>query len=234
MSHVYIYTLSDSLTNEIRYVGKTKNLIQRKYNHLNKSRDKNTHKRNWINLLIKEGRKPIMEVLDIVDDLEWKYWEKYWIQQIKAWGFRLVNCTSGGDGLSFANKTSFKKGSIPWNKGNKKPKILKPPVGKSENCVKNYFKVGHTSWNKGNIGIKLKPDKNVYQYSALTGCFLNKWNTAKHASISLNINAQAIGQCARGVLKTSGGFIWSYNYTENKKPILYTGKTNNKIKLKLQ
>ena len=37
----------------------------------------------------------IME-LDYVDD--WKFWEKYWIEQFKVWGYDLRNRNSGGGG----------------------------------------------------------------------------------------------------------------------------------------
>ena len=58
-NYVYIYTLTDPITNQVRYVGKTKNLKQRRHNHLNKCLDKNTHKRNWINSLRKIEKRPI-------------------------------------------------------------------------------------------------------------------------------------------------------------------------------
>lgn len=40
-----------------------------------------------------------MEVLDIVENDEWQFWEQYWISQTKAWGFNLTNLTIGGDGI---------------------------------------------------------------------------------------------------------------------------------------
>jgi len=46
MEKVYIYTLEDPISEEIRYVGKANNPINRFKNHLNSARDKNTHKRN--------------------------------------------------------------------------------------------------------------------------------------------------------------------------------------------
>jgi hypothetical protein len=95
------------------------------------------------------------------------------------------------------------------------------------------FKKGHSAWNKGKKG-KLKPDKNVHQYSAITGEFIKTWKTAKIASIELECNAESIGQCARGTNKTAGGYIWSYIKLEKIKPIRYKGKTNNKIKNKLK
>lgn len=234
MKTVYIYTLADPTNGQIRYVGKTRNLFQRRHNHLNSCRDKNTHKRNWVNQLRRLGYLPVMEVIDEVPESEWKYWEKYWIQQTKSWGFNLVNHTEGGDGLSFGNQTSFKPGLQPWNKGKSKPKPVKPPRGKSPNTVKFQFQPGHPSWRRGLRGVKNKPDKNVHQYSALTGKYIATWRTARHASVELNINEEGIGQCARGKAKTAGGFIWSYDKYDCMQSIIYTGKTNNRVKTKLK
>jgi hypothetical protein len=106
----YIYTLKDPINNEIRYVGKANNPKVRLRNHLNISKKDQIYKRNWILKLRKLEVKPIMEVIDTVPIDEWEFWEKYWISQMKTWGFKLINYTSGGDGCSFENQTSFKKG----------------------------------------------------------------------------------------------------------------------------
>lgn len=110
METTHIYTLSDPITNEVRYVGKANNVSQRYMAHLNRARKHQTHKWSWIQSLKKKGLKPIIDVIDIVDIEDWIFWETYWIAQMKQWGFNLVNYTDGGDGCSFANQTSFKKG----------------------------------------------------------------------------------------------------------------------------
>ena len=106
----YIYTLKDPISNEIRYVGKSNNPKQRFKAHLNKCRKHQKHKSNWIEKLKKLGLKPIFEIINTVPIDEWKFWEKYWISQMKTWGFNLINYTEGGDGCTFSNQTSFKKG----------------------------------------------------------------------------------------------------------------------------
>lgn len=110
MKFTNIYTLSDPETNEIRYVGKTNNISQRYRAHLNKARKHQTHKKNWIESLKNKKLKPILKIIDIVPIEDWIFWEKYWISQIKTWGFNLVNHTGGGDGCTFGNQTSFKIG----------------------------------------------------------------------------------------------------------------------------
>ena len=207
---VFIYTLEHPITNEVRYVGKTKNPKMRFHNHCNKLHNEKTHKRNWINNLRKENLRPVMEILDEVEESEWKYWEKFWIEQFRQWGFNLVNHTSGGDGLTIGNITSFKKGHRPWNYGTRKPKILKGNRGRTENSIKNQFKKGVKPWNTGIKGVKLKHDKNVYQFNKERTIMIRKWNTAKEAGNTLNINIEGIGQCARGNSKSCGGYYWNY------------------------
>jgi hypothetical protein len=91
-----IYTLSDPRTNEIRYVGKTVSpLVERLRQHISTARRLNrTHNHYWINSI----GTPIIEALE---ECEWQSSqerESYWISQMKAWGFSLVNHTSGGEG----------------------------------------------------------------------------------------------------------------------------------------
>ena len=98
MEYTYIYSLSDPITHEIRYIGKTNNIVKRLYGHLTKSNlVKYTHKNNWIKQLLLYGSKPIIEIIDKVPNSEWIFWEIYWISQFKVWGFNLTNLTDGGD-----------------------------------------------------------------------------------------------------------------------------------------
>jgi hypothetical protein len=227
---IYIYSLEHPLTGEVRYIGKTKNLKMRFKNHCNKLHNEKSHKRNWINSLRKEKLRPVMKIVDEVSELDWKYWEKYWIEQFRQWGFNLVNHTSGGEGLTVGNQTSFKKGNISWNKGKgnvkkcficdkefQSSKTAKK-ISCSKECAsivrsiatkKTQFTKESVAWNKG-LSIKLKPDKNVYQFNKQKTIMIKKWNSAKEAGNTLNINIAGIGQCARGASKSCGGYYWNY------------------------
>lgn len=211
---VFIYTLEHPITNEVRYVGKTKNPKMRFHNHCNKLHNEKTHKRNWINNLRKENLRPVMEILDEVEESEWKYWEKFWIEQFRQWGFNLVNHTSGGDGLTIGNITSFKKGHRPWNYGTRKPKILKGNRGRTENSIKNHFQKGFIPWNKNHSGYTTSKAKKVYQYCPYTGEFIKEWNSVKEVFLELNINAASIAHCCRLKSKSAGKFIWRYTKKE--------------------
>lgn len=134
----YIYTLTDPETNKVRYVGKTNNINQRYKAHLNRARKNQIHKKNWIETLKKKGLKPIIEVIDIVPIENWIFWETYWIAQFRTWGFDLINYTLGGDGCTFANQTSFKKGNKSWNEGTAFKKVC--IICQEEFKVSPYFK----------------------------------------------------------------------------------------------
>jgi len=102
-STTFIYALKDPRTNIIRYIGKANEPYKRYKNHLNKCRDKNTHKRNWINSLREEKLKPVLEILEEVSIDKWKDYERMYIK--KYIDCDLMNYTDGGDGATFANKT---------------------------------------------------------------------------------------------------------------------------------
>ena len=229
METVYIYTLEHPVTEEIRYVGKTRNPKMRFHNHCNKLHNEKSHKRNWINKLKKEGLKPKMKILDEVLESEWKFWERFWINQFKQWNFNLVNHTSGGDGLTLGNETSFKKGNIPWNYGTAKPKILKGNRGKTENSIKNQFKKGVKPWNKGvtgyNTSRKGKPlQKEIKEKisNTLKGKPSNKKRNIKQLDMNRNLikkfssiteakletGIKGISNVLTGRAKTAGGYLW--------------------------
>lgn len=96
---VFIYTLLDPITKEVRYVGKTLNPSQRFRKHL--IRKENNHKHSWVKSLIDKGIKPemvIIERLTVETDREWQLVERWWIQRLKDAGCRLTNLNDGGIG----------------------------------------------------------------------------------------------------------------------------------------
>ena len=96
MEKINIYTLSHPITNEIRYIGQTKNsLEQRLIGHL-KSKDR-THRTYWIKSLINNGLKPKIELIETVDKEMGPISEIFWITMFKSWGFKLCNLTDGGE-----------------------------------------------------------------------------------------------------------------------------------------
>ena len=110
----YIYALYDPLTNETRYVGKSNRPRGRYNQHININNKRKSHKISWIKSLLNENRKPYYYIIDEVPMDEWEFWEKYWIDQFRQWGFNLTNLTKGGQGGNGYSHTkeSKKKMSI--------------------------------------------------------------------------------------------------------------------------
>lgn len=119
---MYIYTLSDPRSPDIvKYVGKTNNPYFRAYTHSTPSNIKSkTPKNDWIKSLIKSGVRPKLNIIDEVPVEEWGFWETFWIQQFKAWGFNLKNINPGGEGNNGPRSEEFKRKLSLSTKGVKK------------------------------------------------------------------------------------------------------------------
>jgi len=143
MKTVLIYVLIDPRDNQIKYIGKTSQLLkQRLYGHIVESKKSNTKKNTWIQSLKVKGLKPLIEELDIVSELEWEFWEKYWIAQFKSWGFELKNMDDGGRGMS----SEFMKKNNPMFKKEVREKL-------SQSLMGNQFAKGfkHTKETKKKV-----------------------------------------------------------------------------------
>jgi hypothetical protein len=222
MLNVFIYALSDPRTNQIRYIGKSNNPYNRYSNHYNSARDKNTHKRNWINNIRKDGLRPELIILDEVPKVNWQYWEKFYISLFKSWGFDLVNYTTGGDGATFANNGSFKKGNIPHNKG-----------------------VPCKEETKQKIKDKLTGVSNVSSYKPIIQYDLEYNEIKRYKCIKDAIDesnglflAGKISQCCLGKRNHHRDFIWKYddgsgmirtNFKLKKMPVIQYDKNLNEI-----
>ena len=115
--------MKDPITDNIRYVGKTKNsLNERLRGHLKlKTGVDNKHSR-WISSLKILGLKPEIEILDICLEEDWQYVETYWISQLRSWSFDLTNQAIGGKGGDTISKHPRRLEVIDnIRKGNKKP-----------------------------------------------------------------------------------------------------------------
>jgi len=132
----------------VRYVGYTAQSKNKRLSaHLCEWRTgKRTHKNNWIKKLHSLGLCPTEETLDTATTLdELKQLEIYWIAQFRAWGFNLVNTTSGGEGVHFLN------GHNPW-KGRRhseetKKKLSSIKIGKFTDKQRDALKT------RNNVGM---------------------------------------------------------------------------------
>jgi hypothetical protein len=141
--------------------------------------------------LKQKNLKPIFEIIDEVTS-DWKFWERYWIQQFKTWGFSLTNATLGGEGLDITNSTSFKPGQTPWNKG------ISPSLKVRDQISSSL---------KGSISSKRKK---VCQYSK-EGDLLNTFDSLTLAAIAVGGCNSKISMCCRNKRKEHKNFAWKYS-----------------------
>ena len=102
MDVVFIYTLIDPITDEVRYVGKSIKPERRYREHL--TVDSNTHKSAWIKSLLKKGMEPTLKIIEECDEGNWSDREKYWVSQYD----NLSNLTEGGEDGSHSEETKEK------------------------------------------------------------------------------------------------------------------------------
>lgn len=199
------------------YIGKTKGDWR-----------KGIHNRNFNNIEYVE--------IDEVGDDEWKFWESYWIEQFKQWGFILENKNNGGGGPSSYTEEQKKKMRKPHKKGTgekiskklkgrkrgpmseeTKQKISEVRTGKPQPNISKSHKGRKITWaNK--IGHSLRgipknypnPNKKPIQQYSLEGELIQEFNSATEAGKYLNKSGNSIADCASGRQKTAYGFKWKY------------------------
>lgn len=234
----FIYCLIDPVEPDIiRYVGKSNNVSNRLYKHINESKKSNSYKNNWIKKLLSQGRRPEIKVLKEVNYKNWKYWEKFYIKKYKS--DKLTNVSSGGDGGILDEKyeeISLKK----WNRvaqiDIKTKKIIKIYLNISD--AANYIKAKSRSrisdccngkcktsmgfiWrfldkknkiiipdnNKCFIGAK----KRVAQINLITNEIIKIYNSQTEASKHLKIkDSSGISSCCKGLTKSTKGYSWRF------------------------
>jgi hypothetical protein len=189
------------------YVGKANDVVRRKHSHYQKY-----------------GNDITLTVIDEVED--WKYWEEYWIEQFKTWGFILLNQNKGGGGPERYTEEQKQKmrGPRPGT-GDKISKTLK-----QRNHTKYYTKSVRQKISEGNkipkpfsdehiqnMGIaKRKQATPVLQYD-LEDNFIKEWESKGQAAEWIkeqtgktsNVTSQ-IKDCILGKQKTAFKYKWKY------------------------
>jgi len=123
---VTIYSLSDPITGECRYVGKANDLASRIRCHRWEMKNPkfHTHKVNWLRSL--GGAEPVVAVLVMADSYKWQEAERYWIAEMRRRGCRLTNFADGGqtsplEGKGHSEATKQKLRELAIHRGCKPP-----------------------------------------------------------------------------------------------------------------
>ncbi len=91
-----IYALCDPRTKDVRYIGKTINLVERFKQHLAASRKGKLHKDRWIHTLLVLGMIPKVKVLETGNGPGWDEAERSWIAKYRAASDKITNVRDGG------------------------------------------------------------------------------------------------------------------------------------------
>ena len=193
------------------YIGKAKDATRRKH----------AHKKTY-------GLDIQSYIIDEVED--WKFWESFWIEQFKQWGFKLKNKNNGGGGPSSYTEEQKQKMKKPRMEGTgeKISKTLKErnhsqyyteeirqkmsttQKGKSKPFTEEHIK----NISKANLESK---GKNIECYT-LDGNFIKDFSCLRETKTWLlkekcihspNIDKQ-IKDCCNGRQKTCHGFKFKY------------------------
>jgi hypothetical protein len=91
---VYIYALKDPDTEDMRYVGMSKQPKIRFKAHMHDR--SNNRKGAWIAELRAAGKRPILTILEETNKENWEDRERYWIAKGRESGWPLLNIMAGG------------------------------------------------------------------------------------------------------------------------------------------
>lgn len=100
----YIYGLYCPVANEIRYVGKSDDPVNRFYSHVSaaKGRYYEHHTCRWLRKILSAGHMPRLVYLQEVAEGDcWKEAERFWVSKAIQLGWKITNSTEGGDGVVF-------------------------------------------------------------------------------------------------------------------------------------
>jgi hypothetical protein len=154
--------------------------------------------------------------IDIVPNNEWRFWESWYIELFKSWGFELENKNNGGGGRgpgwvsSPERNNKIKKSLI--NHSQYYTKEVRDKISKGNKISKPF-----SNQHKQNIGIaKRKQAKPVLQYD-LEDNFIKEWESKgqaaeyiKHQTGKTSNLTSQIKDCILGKQKTAFGFKWKY------------------------
>jgi len=207
ITSIYCLILEDGIP---FYVGKTHTTLKRRLY---------THWRTYNNKNIK------ICLIDEVSNDEWKFWECYWIEQFKVWGFSLDNKNSGGGGStkwtekqknnplrkkrlsqSLKGKLLGVEGYWKYKKHSKKTKQKMSmahkdiPLSKEHKQAISEAMMGHfktEEWKQNLSQSATKSFGRKVLQKDLNDNLIREWDSGKQASQELGLNYTAINNCCR-------------------------------------
>jgi len=194
-----IYILKDPESNEIRYIGKSNNPIKRLARHIYRAKNRIENHKNacWIRKLLKNGKTPEVEIIEVIEESKWQEREKYYIKYYKT-KYNINNISEGGEGgttLGFLGKRHSEKSKKLMSSARRGIPINQNDLnGNRRRGIRKYFD-----------SVKVK----IYQYD-LEGRFILEWESSMDAANKLNLVNSNIIKCCNSERFKCGNFRWSY------------------------
>jgi hypothetical protein len=188
------------------YIGKTKDsLNKRVYSHI---------KKYGINTQIEE--------LDLVPNSNWKFWESWWIELTKTWGFEILNQNQGGGGVKYHTTSTRNKMSDTWKSKSKieldiinekrrqsNKGLSKPGTGRKVFTLEQKIALGNRGYYKSEEFLN-KYRKPVLMLDKITNQILKEFSSISEASSFINRTQPSLSECLTKPNSTCGGFKWKY------------------------
>ncbi len=203
MQIIYIYSLIDPITNDIRYVGKTCNLEKRLRGHLKKCHILKYHSATWIKSLVDQGYIPIMKVIEETNLENWEEREKYWIKLYKE----KHNLTNTNEGGGFGGTSNGFKGKKHSKESIQKMKDSRTGISINQNDKNGLRKKKLREYID-------KHKKPILQYN-LKGEFIKEWTSSVDAGKELNIGHSNITRCCKLKKGITYNYIWRFKIDNN-------------------
>lgn len=201
MKHYIIYGLFDPRTGLLRYIGKSSTGLYRPKRHAQPYALKgNSHKENWIKLLLSLNLCYTIQILKESSKETLTQDEIDFIKQSKESGVSLVNSTNGGEGIPrHKHSESAKKKMSVAGKGKKKnPRHIERVANSLRGRHHSKSAIINISTGRRGKGLKQIQD----QYG-------RKYNSIKEAAEALACFPSNISAVLNGTRKTIKGFSFT-------------------------
>src|SRR4051794_37218045 len=100
---IHIYVLINPINNHVFYVGATKHLKNRYCCHIRNSNGNNYRSRQ-IRIILKAGLKPEILSVDKFKESEVSFFEEFYMDLFKSFGFKLYQAKTSSYSLTYENK----------------------------------------------------------------------------------------------------------------------------------
>lgn len=215
MKKIFIYLFSDEDALP-KYVGKTKNMKQRIYQHCYNDRFKyDTYFYRWLNKQIAEDNIYYIDILEECNEKNWKERECYWIAHIKENNYPLCNMTNGGEGNNnqvFSEETRKKMSKAQIGRKHteeSKKKMSENTKGRklSEETKEKLRQV--------NLGKKLPKEVRLKRAKPiimkdLNNNFIKEFDSLTDASLFLNCRKSSLSNAMNKKIKSFKNYLWEF------------------------